>query len=57
MVATSYGCVPMNDVQTAEEKLIKRLVDTAAALGKILHKRGGFVKINVKLSGPKKKAK
>lgn len=47
----------MSDARTEEERLIKLLTETAAALGKILHKRGGHVRIDVRMSGPTKKGK
>ena len=43
---------------SAEERYTKQLLKAAAALGKILHRRGGSVDVRIKLSGPKwKKSK
>lgn len=44
----------LSDAQ-AEARHTKQLIKSAAALGKILQKRGGSVHVNVKLSGPKRK--
>ncbi len=46
----------MNEVAgLAEERCTKRLLKAAAELGKILHPRGGHVKIQITLSGRKTK--
>jgi hypothetical protein len=39
----------------AEVRHTEQLIKSAAALGKILQKRGGSVHVSVKLSGPKKR--